>query len=243
MSQKNLFGENVKHASLPYCPVDFRASRSALPGSNEAKMMTVSSGLKCLEWCQSCGPLGCLEKMLVGSSLWHSTRCSLTWKVLNTKQGRSFFRLVPLMPGTGETDVSLWPTPAYSQMGKPVRPLAPSEKKGNHGIMLVAAVYDAGQKNPICTFPTPTRFDATCGNLKGKEYTGKNRHAMKLIQAAKMYPTPTTNDAKNATLPPSQADRDSIPGRLIQEGCSGKLNPQWVEWLMGFPPGWTDLDA
>ena len=23
----------------------------------------------------------------------------------------------------------------------------------------------------------------------------------------------------------------------------GKLNPQWVEWLMGFPIGWTDLDV
>ena len=22
----------------------------------------------------------------------------------------------------------------------------------------------------------------------------------------------------------------------------GKLNPQWVEWLMGFPIGWTDLE-
>jgi hypothetical protein len=24
-------------------------------------------------------------------------------------------------------------------------------------------------------------------------------------------------------------------------GDSGALNPQWVEWLMGFPVGWTDL--
>jgi len=23
----------------------------------------------------------------------------------------------------------------------------------------------------------------------------------------------------------------------------GKLNPLWVEWLMGFPPGWTDLQG
>jgi hypothetical protein len=22
---------------------------------------------------------------------------------------------------------------------------------------------------------------------------------------------------------------------------SGKLNPVWVEWLMGFPEGWTEL--
>ena len=23
----------------------------------------------------------------------------------------------------------------------------------------------------------------------------------------------------------------------------GKLNPEWVEWLMGWPIGWTALDA
>lgn len=26
------------------------------------------------------------------------------------------------------------------------------------------------------------------------------------------------------------------------EGRSGPLNPAWVEWLMGFPEGWTDLE-
>lgn len=27
----------------------------------------------------------------------------------------------------------------------------------------------------------------------------------------------------------------------LQAGNGGKLNPRWVEWLMGFPDGWTDL--
>lgn len=31
--------------------------------------------------------------------------------------------------------------------------------------------------------------------------------------------------------------------RGMQAGNGGKLNPTWVEWLMGFPHGWTDLDA
>jgi len=25
-------------------------------------------------------------------------------------------------------------------------------------------------------------------------------------------------------------------------GTIGALNPRWVEWLMGYPDGWTDLD-
>ncbi len=30
---------------------------------------------------------------------------------------------------------------------------------------------------------------------------------------------------------------------LTPWGVRGRLNPAWVEWLMGFPIGWTDLDA
>lgn len=26
-------------------------------------------------------------------------------------------------------------------------------------------------------------------------------------------------------------------------GGTGNLNPEWTEWLMGFPTGWTELDA
>jgi DNA (cytosine-5)-methyltransferase 1 len=30
--------------------------------------------------------------------------------------------------------------------------------------------------------------------------------------------------------------------RSMRAGNGGKLNPMWVEWLMGFPLGWTDLE-
>lgn len=29
----------------------------------------------------------------------------------------------------------------------------------------------------------------------------------------------------------------------LRDVIGGKLNPTWVEWLMGFPIGWTDLDV
>lgn len=85
----------------------------------------------------------------------------------------------------------------------------------------------------------------------------------------RLWPTPTAQDAKNSTLPPSQRCRGSLPGEILrlwttpkanagtgaskspnrqgapdlQAVCGGTLNPTWVEWLMGFPIGWTDLDA
>jgi hypothetical protein len=55
--------------------------------------------------------------------------------------------------------------------------------------------------------------------------------------------TPTVNDAKNSTLPPSQMDRESLVGQLCRMGFAGQqLNPRFVEELMGFPVGWTDCE-
>jgi hypothetical protein len=51
-----------------------------------------------------------------------------------------------------------------------------------------------------------------------------------------MYPTPTTQDAANNGSP-SQSERNTPPLNAV---VGGTLNPDWVEWLMGWPVGWTD---
>lgn len=84
-------------------------------------------------------------------------------------------------------------------------------------------------------WPTPTVHGNH--NRKGASKTSGDG----LSTAVKTWPTPTANDSKNATCPPSQAARDSIPGELIRQNNAGPLNPAWVEWLMGWPAGWTDL--
>jgi hypothetical protein len=57
--------------------------------------------------------------------------------------------------------------------------------------------------------------------------------------AVQMWPTPTAHNAKECAAP-SEGQRNT-PTLAYQAG--GKLNPPWVEWLMGFPIGWTDLGA
>jgi hypothetical protein len=49
-------------------------------------------------------------KMLLATSAWGSTKCSLTWKVSATPQGRLLFRLVPLALTTNEPGCGLLPT-------------------------------------------------------------------------------------------------------------------------------------
>jgi hypothetical protein len=51
------------------------------------------------------------------------------------------------------------------------------------------------------------------------------------------YPTPTCHNSKEGAFP-SEYKRNT-PSLAIYAG--GKLNPTWVEWLMGWTLGWTDL--
>ena len=89
-----------------------RVNRSVLPGSEQARRMTVTSGQKCLESYENSGQLGLLVKMCLESSIWHSTRCLLTWKEKVTPSNALLFRLAASMPRTSENDVPLWPTPS-----------------------------------------------------------------------------------------------------------------------------------
>jgi hypothetical protein len=65
-----------------------------------------------------------------------------------------------------------------------------------------------------------------------------------LPAAVRRWPTPRTPTGGG------QMERKTSGGgiRKLEDAVSkeewyntGKLNPTWVEWLMGFPPGWTDL--
>jgi hypothetical protein len=42
----------------------------------------------------------------------------------------------------------------------------------------------------------------------------------------------TRKDGKN---------RSDMLDWVVEYQTGGRLNPQWVEWLMGWPVGWTDL--
>lgn len=90
---------------------DIRVSLSLLPGSREAKRMTVISGLNILDLYRNLIPNGLLPRMLLGISKWGSTRCFLTWKVKTTPGGRLLFHLAPSVPSIKEKECGWLPTP------------------------------------------------------------------------------------------------------------------------------------
>ncbi len=52
------------------------------------------------------------------------------------------------------------------------------------------------------------------------------------------WPTPCASDHHGSYRP---GQRRGQLGDAVQ--CHGRLNPDWVEALMGFPPGWTRIDG
>jgi hypothetical protein len=86
--------------------------------------------------------------------------------------------------------------------------------------------------------PTPAEFVRMWPTpvADGDRRTNYAQGGTSLGFAVRMWPTPTAQDAKNNGAP-SQMERNTKP---LNAEVGGALNPTWVEWLMGWPLGWTD---
>ena len=194
-----------------FSQVDFHANHSQSQANNEARMTTVISGQKCCALYKKQSPLGSLVRMLLGSSTWHSTRCVLTWKVKVTKSNRSLFQLAPLTRHTEETGFGLWATP-----------------------------------NSMDSLP-PRQAEDCSTNQKNREGRSRSGNLREQVVHPQMWPTPTAGLEKHSTEKAYWENRMNkgrqmdIQMAVYLKEQSGSLNPAWVEWLMGYPIGHTDL--
>ena len=219
-----------------------RVNRLVLPGSEQARRMTVTSGQKCLESYENSGQLGLLVRMCLESSMWHSTRCLLTWKEKVTKSNVSLFRLAVSTPLTGENDVLLWPTPSTgASLCGGTGNFKTLQKMAEKGLITEEERRNLSQGNGGKTNPELVEW------LMGYEK-----------KFTELIPTPTATDYKGGItdriwMPPKkncQGERESKYRGLLREfventprGKIGYLNPEWTEWLIGVPIEWTDLSA
>ena len=217
-----IMSENETLNQLTLFSGDSLVSLTVMPGSEEAQKITVTSGRKCLELLQNSSQLGLLGKMFLESSRYFSTKRYLTWKIKGTKQSRLYYQLVPSTPRIGETDYLLWLTPNTIPIAD--RPTDSLEKK-------IAKRKESGRHT------TPP------GNLAEQVQYGYP------VKDMKMWPTPRGGTEGVGLVGGSGAwemlkeKTDSIQeAQAMGAGNGGKLNPEWVEWLMNFPPGWTDSE-
>ena len=87
-------------------PGDSPASPFPAPGNKEDLRTNGIYGPKCSALSGNCTPLGCLEKMLLASSIWGSTRRFLTWSRQATPLGFSYFLLSPSAHGMSAKELS-----------------------------------------------------------------------------------------------------------------------------------------
>ena len=157
----------------PSSPGVSRARLSPSAGSDEARMMTVISGHRCLRQSKLSGHLGSLLKMCLMSSKWFSRLSFLIWKPLAIPVSCSCYQLSELVHHTGDAEFGLFP---------------------NHSI------------------PTPTASD----------YIERK----------------CTNTAR-ATALNFKTNKAVSLDRWFQNRFGRKLTPEFSEWMMGFPIGWT----
>jgi hypothetical protein len=143
---------------------------------------------------------------------------------------------------------SMWPTPqAADHLANQSETLEAWEKraakKKKEGINLQFALRHAVQKNPKM-WPTPRASAAMSEDLNNIKERGVDKGRLE-ERVAQMWPTPTQRDYKGQNslkhIQEKPRHNSQLPNRLRQQGISGSLNPTWVEWLMGYPEGYTDL--
>jgi len=118
-----------------------------------------------------------------------------------------------------------WPTPRASdgEKGGP--------NQGQHGAPSLVAM--------ALMWPTP-RAHETGDYQRDRGVKGKERAT--LTGAAKSWPTPRARDWKDG-LTPKPHGKLSPSVAVAGNGHAGFLNPHFVEVMMGYPIGWTSLDA
>jgi hypothetical protein len=84
-----------------------------------------------------------------------------------------------------------------------------------------------------------------CGNYNQKGMSKNSGDG--IATAVRKYPTPNASDGSkwsNQSLAERKAKGQQIRLNTAVSpagDAGGLLNPNWVEWLMGWPIGWTDL--
>jgi hypothetical protein len=139
----------------------------------------------------------------------------------------------------------LYPTPraADGAKGQRTREGAVKEANRGHGIDLMKTLSDSHASYlggsllmPLFAqlYPTPTVH----GDYNRKGMSANSGDGLATF-VKNLYPTPTVNDSKN-NAPPSQHVENGRHTNPLNVVAGGALNPVWVEWLMGFPLGWTE---
>ncbi len=169
-------------------------------------------------------PDGKRGQSLVGAArgqMWPSARATDGTKGTRTKAGaeKELKRGRNIDLGVA---VKMWPTPhGFTKDGKSHGP------SGN----------ELGHAVNRSMWPTPTDMSKDGSISRG----GKRKNELLLAGAVKKFPTPSSSMMTDADMNQARFAGTDKNRPDYKDAGTGSLNPPWVEWLMGWPIGWTDL--
>ena len=145
-----------------------------------------------------------------------------------------------------QVQARMWPTPRacendQGRAADAMREGISSWKAQRRGATLSTAVKQQ-------MWPTPTASMVTAADMEQASYAGNKGGNRPSYQEAKAcFPTPVSKSAKGGRMgldggSHARAALEANHGKqAVKDLTGGALNPTWVEWLMGWPLGWSDL--
>ncbi len=188
-----------------------------------------------------------------GFSLWGELQLLETLEKWAIWDESGLYRLLMSEHPISEIAFGLWPTPSTTDSS--VRKLEEVNvhetangtirfvnSEGQQSFARLSQVVSLTEKR---MWATPQKFDAK-GIVRDQNQIDFKKAGHRNLREEIIWSTLAKQDAKNATLPASQATRDTLPGDLMNtepDISQVEMNPDWEEILMGLPPGWTDLSV
>ena len=207
-----------------------RASLFPWLESKKEKKTTVTYGRKCSELSENLRRVGLSVKTYLESCALPGEQFVRTWSVRDTLSPYLILKLRLSERRTEENECSLWPTATASDYFKGQLRSRQQMEGSRHSLDLPSAVQ---------MWPTPKASDYKGSGPAGSKSAEHDRKAGNL-KGVVMYATPQARDFRTGQ---NSRREDGNRSRNLNDQIGGQLNPTWVEWLMGFPLGWTDLNA
>jgi hypothetical protein len=192
-----------------------------------------------------------------GSGLWPTPAATQADQGQNESDGKRGQTLVGAARG------QKWPTATVndSRSGRNRTAKRKNPNSKHHdGVTLVDAVDLHGGIETLRTYPTPTNSMMTAADMEQVRFAG-NDPKRPTYEEAKKWARPHANASTGPGTQgreggenlQTQVDRYPTPrankwgppdshGKTHPNTPKGSLNPYWVEWLMGWPIGWTDCE-
>ena len=131
-----------------------------------------------------------------------------------------------------EEKQKMWPTPKTSDM------YSAHMKENKQGVP--HDVAKGNLRGTVQMYPTPKARDWKDSGSIEKLAETKSQESLMHRVAKQMFLTPTANEDA-AGRPGTKMQKMLGNHPEVRNKGEGTLNADWVEWLMGYPPGWTNL--